>query len=225
VLALASAYGDGFLKAMETSAAAKGLKIVGVERYNVTDQSVTAQVAKLMALNPDAIYVASFGTAAAVPQIELASRGYKGRIYQLGGVANPEFLRVAGKAAEGMFITVPPLLVAEQLKESDPVRAGALAFVGSMKASSAPALARRLRLPHTMPIDSSRTPRRLRCARLSRGRRLSAARCAMAWSRPATCGQPPRSTRTPRPITLDLTSAARCWPWSKTGSGRCSTDR
>ena len=129
VLALASAYGDGFLKAMETSAAAKGLKIVGAERYNVTDQSVTAQVAKLMALNPDAIYVASFGTAAAVPQIELASRGYKGRIYQLGGVANPEFLRVAGKAAEGMFITVPPLLVAEQLKESDPVRAGALAFV------------------------------------------------------------------------------------------------
>jgi len=129
VLALGSAYGDGFLKAMETSAAAKGLKIVGVERYNVTDQSVTAQVAKLMALNPDAIYVASFGTAAAVPQIELASRGYKGRIYQLGGVANPEFLRLAGKAAEGMFITVPPLLVAEQLKESDPVRAGALAFV------------------------------------------------------------------------------------------------
>ena len=64
VLALASAYGDGFLKAMETSAAAKGLKIVGAERYNVTDQSVTAQVAKLMALNPDAIYVASFGTAA-----------------------------------------------------------------------------------------------------------------------------------------------------------------
>lgn len=129
VLALGSAYGDGFLKAMETSAAARGLKIVGVERYNVTDQSVTAQVAKLMALNPDAIYVASFGTAAAVPQIELASRGYKGRVYQLGGVANPEFLRVAGKAAEGMFITVPPLLVAEQLKESDPVRAGALAFV------------------------------------------------------------------------------------------------
>jgi branched-chain amino acid transport system substrate-binding protein len=129
ILALASAYGDGFLKSMETSAAAKGLKIVGVERYNVTDQSVTAQVAKLMALNPDAIYVASFGTAAALPQIELANRGYKGRVYQLGGVANPEFLRVAGKAAEGMFITLPPMLVAEQLKESNPLRAGAMAFV------------------------------------------------------------------------------------------------
>lgn len=129
VLALASAYGDGFLKAMETSAAAKGLKMVGVERYNVTDQGVTAQVAKLMALNPDAIYVASFGTAAAVPQIELASRGYKGRIYQLGGVANPEFLRVAGKSAEGMFITLPPMLVAEQLKEDNPIRNGAMAFV------------------------------------------------------------------------------------------------
>jgi len=129
VLALASAYGDGFLKSMEASAAAKGLKIVGVERANVTDQSVTVQIAKLMSLNPDAIYIASAGTAGALPQIELANRGYKGRVYQIGGVANPDFLRVAGKAAEGMFITLPPLLVAEQLKEGDPLRNAAMAFV------------------------------------------------------------------------------------------------
>src|SRR5437773_287051 len=42
VIALASAYGDGFLRSMEASAASRSLKIVGVERYNVTDQSVTA---------------------------------------------------------------------------------------------------------------------------------------------------------------------------------------
>jgi branched-chain amino acid transport system substrate-binding protein len=129
VLALASAYGDGFLKAMETSAAAKGVKVVGVERFNVTDQSVTAQIAKLTLLNPDAIYVATAGTSGALPQIELANRGYTGRIYQIGGVANPDFLRVAGKAAEGMFITLPPVLVAEQLKENDPLRISAAAFV------------------------------------------------------------------------------------------------
>jgi branched-chain amino acid transport system substrate-binding protein len=129
VLALASAYGDGFLKAMEASAAAKSLKFAGVERYNVTDQSVTAQIAKLMSLNPDAIYIASFGTAAALPQIELANRGYKGRIYQIGGVANPDFLRVAGNAAEGMFVTLPPMLVAEQLKEGNPLRTAGMAFL------------------------------------------------------------------------------------------------
>jgi branched-chain amino acid transport system substrate-binding protein len=100
-----------------------------VERFNVTDQSVTAQIAKLTLLNPDAIYVATAGTSGALPQIELANRGYTGRIYQIGGVANPDFLRVAGKAAEGMFITLPPVLVAEQLKENDPLRISAAAFV------------------------------------------------------------------------------------------------
>jgi branched-chain amino acid transport system substrate-binding protein len=129
VLALSSAYGDGFLKAMETSAASRGLKVVGVEHFNATDQSVTAQIAKLVLLNPDAIYVAAAGTAGALPQIELANRGYKGRVYQIGGVANPDFLRVAGKSAEGMFITLPPLLVAEQLKENNPLRISAAAFV------------------------------------------------------------------------------------------------
>lgn len=129
MIALASAYGDGFLKAMEASAASRGLKVVGVERYNVTDQSVTAQVAKLALLRPDAIYIAAAGTAGALPQIELVNRGYAGRIYQTGGVANADFLRVAGKAAEGMYVTVLPLLVAEQLKEGDPLRVSAQAFV------------------------------------------------------------------------------------------------
>jgi len=128
VIALSSAYGDGFVRAMEASAASKGVKIAGVERYNVTDQSVTAQVAKLALLNPDAIYIASAGTAGALPQIELSSRGYAGRVYQTGGVANADFLRVAGKAAEGMYVTVLPLLVAEQLKQDDPLRISAEAF-------------------------------------------------------------------------------------------------
>lgn len=129
VMALSSAYGDGYLKSMETSASSRGLKIVGVERFNAADQSVTAQIAKLLLLNPDAIYVAAAGTSGTLPQIELASRGYKRRVYQTSGVANSDFLRVAGQAAEGMFITVLPLMVAEQLKENDPLRGPSQEFV------------------------------------------------------------------------------------------------
>jgi branched-chain amino acid transport system substrate-binding protein len=129
VIALSSAYGDGFVKALEASVASRGLKLAGVERYNVTDQSVTAQVAKLALLNPDAMYIAAAGTAGALPQIELANRGYTGRVYQTGGVANTDFLRVAGKSAEGMYVTVLPLLVAEQLKENDPLRVSTQTFV------------------------------------------------------------------------------------------------
>ncbi|KQW54280.1 ABC transporter substrate-binding protein [Variovorax sp. Root411] len=129
IMALASAYGDGYLKSMETSAASRGVKVVGVERFNVTDQSVTAQIAKLMLLNPDAIFVGAAGTSGTLPQIELTSRRYAGRVYQTSGVANGDFLRVAGKSAEGMFITVLPLMVAEQLKEGDPLRMPSQEFV------------------------------------------------------------------------------------------------
>ena len=57
-------------------------------RYNPTDASVTAQVLKIVAANPDAVYIFAAGTPGALPQIELASRGYKGLVYQTQGVAN-----------------------------------------------------------------------------------------------------------------------------------------
>lgn len=42
------------------------------------------------------------------------------------GIANADFLRVAGKDAEDMLFPVSPVLVAEQLPTSNPVRAMAL---------------------------------------------------------------------------------------------------
>jgi branched-chain amino acid transport system substrate-binding protein len=102
---------------------------VASERYNPTDASVTAQVLKIVAANPDAVYIFAAGTPGALPQIELASRGYKGLVYQTQGVANNDFLRVGGKSLDGSFMTVAPVLVAEQLPESNPTRKPAVDFV------------------------------------------------------------------------------------------------
>ena len=77
---------------------------------------------KIIAANPDAVYIFAAGTPGALPQIELASRGYKGLVYQTQGVANNDFLRVGGKSLDGSFMTVAPVLVAEQLPESNPTR-------------------------------------------------------------------------------------------------------
>jgi branched-chain amino acid transport system substrate-binding protein len=128
-IGIATSYGEGFLKATEAATAAKGVKLVGVEKYNQTDQSVTAQVVKLMAANPDAIFIFSAGTAGALPHIELVKRNYKGTIYQTQGVANADFLRVGGKDLEGGYMTVSPVLVAEQLPASNPVKKVALDFI------------------------------------------------------------------------------------------------
>ena len=133
VIGLANAYGDGFVKNFERIAAAKGLKIVASERYATTDTSVVGQVVKLLAAKPDAIYVAASGTPGALPQIELAQRGWKGPVYQTQGVANNDYLRIGGKALEGTFMTTAPVLVAEQLADSNPIKKPAVEYVTKLR--------------------------------------------------------------------------------------------
>jgi branched-chain amino acid transport system substrate-binding protein len=82
----------------------------------------------MVSANPDAILIAGAGTPAALPQKTLKERGYKGKIYQTHGVANNDFLRVCGKDCEGTFLPAGPLLVAEQLPDSNPVKKSAMAY-------------------------------------------------------------------------------------------------
>jgi len=137
-LGLANAYGDGFAKALDKLAPVKGVKVVASERYAPTDASVVGQVQKMMAAKPDVIYIAASGTPAALPQLELAQRGFKGQVYQTQGVANNDFLRVGGKALEGTLLTVAPVLVAEQLADSNPVKKPALDYVNKFEGAYGP---------------------------------------------------------------------------------------
>lgn len=122
------AYGDSWYKEFGLAAAKHNLKIVANERYNRTDSSVTGQVLKLMSTNPDAVLIAGSGTPAALPATTLKDRGYKGKIYQTHGVANNDFLRVCGKDCEGEILPAGPILVADQLPDSNPVKQSALAY-------------------------------------------------------------------------------------------------
>ena len=88
-IGFADAYGDGWLAEMKRSAQTAGIKVVAEEKYNRNDPSVTGQVLKLIAANPDAILIGAAGTPGATPQKELVARNYKGKIYQTHGVANP----------------------------------------------------------------------------------------------------------------------------------------
>src|SRR5258706_740806 len=56
-IGFADGYGDGWLAEIRRSAQTAGIKIVGEEKYNRTDASVTGQVLKLVAANPDAILI------------------------------------------------------------------------------------------------------------------------------------------------------------------------
>jgi branched-chain amino acid transport system substrate-binding protein len=128
-IGFADAYGDGWLQEIKRSAQTAGIKVVAEEKYNRSDASVTGQVLKLVSANPDAILIAAAGTPGATPQKELVARGYKGKIYQTHGVANPDFLRVVGKDGNGTLLPIGPMLVFEQLPDSNPIKKVAADYI------------------------------------------------------------------------------------------------
>ena len=122
------AYGDGWWEQAEKAFGAKGIKLIARESFARADTSVTGQTLKLMAANPDAILVAASGTPAVLPQKTLRERGFKGPIYQTHGIATMEFVRVGGKDVDGTIFPAGPMVVAGQLPDSNPVKAGALSY-------------------------------------------------------------------------------------------------
>ncbi|KVD42201.1 branched-chain amino acid ABC transporter substrate-binding protein [Burkholderia sp. ABCPW 11] len=127
-IGFADAYGGSWYKTFDAAAAKNGLKLVSNERYNRTDASVMGQVLKLLGSNPDAVLIAGSGTPAALPAKTLKERGYKGKVYQTHGVANNDFLRVCGKDCEGEILPAGPVLVTDQLPDSNPVKKPALGY-------------------------------------------------------------------------------------------------
>jgi branched-chain amino acid transport system substrate-binding protein len=137
-IGFADAYGDSWLTEMKRSTQTAGIKIVAEEKYNRNDPSVTGQVLKLLAAKPDAILIAGAGTPAATPHKELVARGYKGKIYQTHGVANSDFLRVVGPDGNGAILPAGPMLVYEQLPDSNVVKKSAAEYVGKYEGKYGP---------------------------------------------------------------------------------------
>jgi branched-chain amino acid transport system substrate-binding protein len=136
-IGFADSWGDLLLKALTTAAQGK-LKIVATERFARADPSVQAQVLKTLIAKPDVVFVGASGTPAAMPQITLRERGFKGRIYQSHAVANKDFLRVGGKNVEGALLPVGPVLVAEQLPDGHPTKVVGTAFVKDLEVKNGP---------------------------------------------------------------------------------------
>lgn len=127
-IGFSDSWGDLVLSGFKPSAEKVGIRVVDDERYARLDTSVAGQVLKLLAKNPDAILIGGSGTPAALPVIALADRGYKGRVYLNHGVINRDFLRIGGKSLEGAYAPTGPVMVAEQLPDTNPTKKTALEF-------------------------------------------------------------------------------------------------
>ena len=128
-IGFSDSWGDIVLKSLDQAAGPAGIMIVSNERYARADTSVTGQVLKVMAGDPDAVVVGGSGTGGALPHIGLVERGYQKQIYHNHGTVNREFIKVGGKAVEGAIAPTGPLIVAEDLPADNPVKKVALDFI------------------------------------------------------------------------------------------------
>ena len=134
-LGYTDAYGQQWLDAVTPMLEKAGIKLVGTERFARTDTSVTPQALKLTSANPDAILVVASGSGAAMPQLGLVERGYKGKVYQTHAAATPDLPRVGGKSVEGTFVVSGPALLGDQLADSHPSKKVAMDFVQKFEAA------------------------------------------------------------------------------------------
>lgn len=117
-IGFSDSYGDLWLNDFKAQGVAGGLELSAEERFARPDTSVTGQALKLVAAKPDAILIAASGTGAALPQSTLRDRGYTGLIYQTHGAASMDFVRIAGKAAEGVIMASGPVMSPEGQADS-----------------------------------------------------------------------------------------------------------
>jgi branched-chain amino acid transport system substrate-binding protein len=122
------AWGDLVYNALMHSVQGTDIKVIMNERYARNDTSVTPQILKIITAHPDAVLTGGSGSPGALPHLALAERGYRGAVYSTHAIINSEFVRVGGSAVEGLVAPTGPVVVAEQLPDSSPIKAVALRF-------------------------------------------------------------------------------------------------
>ncbi len=111
-------WGDLVYNGAKTAEQAGGPKVTSNERYTRTDTSVTAQALKVMATKPDALLDGGSATQAALPLLEMRKLGFKGNFYGTPALLNRDFVRIGGKAAEGVQVSAGPVIVTPQLPDA-----------------------------------------------------------------------------------------------------------
>ncbi|WP_445322837.1 ABC transporter substrate-binding protein [Ramlibacter sp. AN1015] len=127
-IGFSDAWGDLVYDSLQQAAGAAGIKVLTNERFARADSSVTGQVLKIVAARPDAVITGTSGTPGALPYRALAERGFKGPIYGTHALINPDFVRVGGASVEGLLAPTGPVIVAEQLPQTNPIRKVSMDF-------------------------------------------------------------------------------------------------
>lgn len=104
-----TAYGQGLANAFEAKATALGATIVAHEHTTDKDTDFTAILTAIKSKNPDLVFFGGIDTQAGPMAKQMAGLGIKARLLGGDGMQTPNFLKLAGEAAEGAMASIPGL--------------------------------------------------------------------------------------------------------------------
>lgn len=97
-------YGKGCAKVFGDDFNKLGIKVVAEESFNRGDRDFKAQLTKIKGTKPDLIFIPGYTPETAPAAAQARQLGLKQRIVGVYGDMDPEYAKLAGKAAEGHLI-------------------------------------------------------------------------------------------------------------------------
>lgn len=125
LLSETSGFGASGRKESQIVASKYGITLVADETYGPKDTDVTAQLTRIKnTAGVQAVFVFGLGQGPAVVTKNYGQLGMTALpMYQSHGVASDEYLKLSGKAAEGVRLPTPALLIGQMLPAGDPQKA------------------------------------------------------------------------------------------------------
>jgi branched-chain amino acid transport system substrate-binding protein len=125
LLSETSGFGASGRKESQHVASKYGITLVADETYGPKDTDVTAQLTRIKnTAGVQAVFVFGLGQGPAVVTKNYGQLGMTALpMYQSHGVASDEYLKLSGKAAEGVRLPTPALLIGQMLPANDPQKA------------------------------------------------------------------------------------------------------
>jgi branched-chain amino acid transport system substrate-binding protein len=108
-----TAYGQGIADAFEKTAKAAGAKVVAREHTTDKDTDFRAILTSIKGRKPDLIMFGGIDPQAGPMARQMASLGIKAKFMGGDGIQTPNFIKIAGDAAEGVLASTPGLPMAQ----------------------------------------------------------------------------------------------------------------
>ena len=122
-------FGKSMRKQCKIVAEKVGINIVADETYGKKDTDMTAQLLKIKnTKGVDAILNPGFGSGPAIVAKNYHQLKMTQPLYESHGVASKKFIEIAGEAANGIRLVSPPVVVADKLPDTNPVKKVCVAY-------------------------------------------------------------------------------------------------